>query len=506
MAYLLGIDIGTSSVKALLLDSQNAAALATATQEYPVHQPQPGYAEQNPSDWWNAVTQTVRKVISQSSIDASAIQGIGLSGQMHGFVCMGRDNQPVRPAIIWADARSKPQVDDLRARIDVPTMAQVAPGLPAAGFMGPSLMWLSQHEPETLEKTEVVLLPKDYVRLRLTGSKGTDPTDAAATWLFDVQQRQWSAQMASWCGLEDVVRLLPEVDDSAEVVGTTTAEAANALGIPAGIPVIAGCADQCSQALGYGLTNPGTALVTVGTGGQVFVPLAESQPDPQLRYYVFNHAFRGHWYAAAATLAAGLSLRWLRDTLGLKDRPDAYAHLSQIASETPPGANGLVFLPHLIGERTPHMDPQASGLFLGLRLHHHAGHMARAIMEGVAFTLRECLTLVSASEKPQRVIATGGATASPLWRQIQADIYGYPLHIASGENHACTGAALLAGVGCGLYTTFDEAAALLPQPTEIIQPDVQRAAFYSQRQDLYNSLYHKLKEDMHRLAAETSAQ
>lgn len=506
MSYLLGIDIGTSSVKALLLQSDTGATLGSVTQEYAVLQPQPGYAEQNPADWWNAVIYTVRGALEQADISTDGIKGIGLSGQMHGVVCLGVDRQALRPAIIWADTRSKPQVDDLLARIDTQTMAQHAPGPPAAGFMGSTLMWLMQHEPQTLANTDIVLLPKDFVRLQLTGEMGTDPADAAATWLFDVSNGRWSEQLVAWCGLE--TRYLPPVVPSAAIAGTVTAQAAETLGIPAGIPVIAGCADQCAQALGYGLSEPGTALVTIGTGGQVFMPLTSAQSDPQMRFYVFNHALPGRWYAAAATLAAGLSLRWLRDMLGLTDRPDAYAHLSRLASDVPPGADGLVFLPHLAGERTPHMDPLASGLFLGLRLHHHAGHMARAIMEGVTFTLHECLSLVAAlhtDDQPIQVIASGGATASPVWRQIQADIYDHALLIAGGENHACVGAALLAGVGCGVYGSIDDATALLPTPTEYIEPDTNNVAFYAQRRDLYNNLYDRLKGDMHWLATEASA-
>ncbi|MBZ0298394.1 MAG: xylulokinase [Anaerolineae bacterium] len=496
--YLLGIDIGTSSVKTLVLDAASGAALASASQEYPVHQPQPGYAEQDADDWWQAAVQTIRRALDQSGIARDQIAAIGLSGQMHGFVCLDRNHQPVRPAIIWADTRSKPQVDILLHQPERAQMAAYAPGLPAAGFMGPTLMWLKAHEPDTLAQTQVVLLPKDYVRLKLTGEPGTDVSDAAATWLLDVRSGQWSDWLLDRCGLDG--RCLPRVHASAEIAGAVTPAAAEITGLPAGIPVIAGCADQPAQALGYGLFDPGTALITIGTGGQVFEALDTPHIDPQLRSYVFNHALPDRWYAAAAILAGGLALRWLRDTLGWSDRPDAYTALSARAEETPAGADGLVFLPYLSGERTPHMDPLASGLFLGLRLHHHVGHLARAIMEGVTFALRDCLALVSEAALPSRLIISGGATQSPVWRQIQADIYQQSVWLAKGEQQACVGAALLAGWGCGVYESMTDATKRLPKPTEQIAPDAAHAEFYRERGSLYAGLYDKLKDDMHRLS------
>jgi xylulokinase len=497
MTYLLGIDIGTSSVKTAVLEAETANVIHSITREYPVLQPQPGYAEQNPDDWWNAVVQTVRA--ATESLEKNAVVGIGLSGQMHGTVCLDHTGEPMRPAIIWADTRSKPQCDVLMSRNNLDDMARHAPGRPATGFMGPTLMWLTQHEPETLRHTQAVILPKDEVRRRLTGEIATDVSDAAATWLLDVKSGQWSDWLLGACGLEK--RYLPNVLNSTDVAGKLTVEAADLLGLPAGIPVIAGCADQPAQALAYGLYQPGTALVTIGTGGQVFLPLAQPQTDPQMRFYLLNHALPGRWYAAAAILSAGLSLRWLRDLLGLKERLDAYEHLSKLASEVPPGAEGLIFLPYLAGERTPHFDPQASGVFLGLRLHHHAGHMARAVMEGVTFALSECLSLVADDKAQLRVIISGGAAASPVWRQIQADIFNRPLTRSGGENHACIGAALLAGVGCGIYSSIGDACSRLPQAIEQILPDAENAAFYTHQRDLYQSLYDTLKTDMHRLSA-----
>jgi xylulokinase len=501
MSYLLGIDVGTSSVKAVLIDVARAQIQASSGAEHPIRHPQPGYAEQNPDDWWQATIQAVRKVLGESGIDPAAVRGIGLCGQMHGTVCLDESGKPLRPAIIWADGRSQAELAALLEQAAPDQLSRWAPGPPATGFMALSLMWLACHEPDTLTRTQTVLLPKDYIRLILTGEPGTDPSDAAATWLFDVRAGEWSAELIELCGLER--RYLPPIAPSAEVVGILRREAGEALGLPSGIPVVAGCADQPAQALGHGLLDPGTTLVTIGTGGQVFSVLAAPTPDPRLRFHVFDHAAPGRWYALAAILSAGLSLRWLRDLLGLTDRQDAYQHLSRLAQAVPPGAEGLLFLPYLAGERTPLMDPEASGVFLGLRLHHEAGHLVRAVMEGVAFALASCLALIgeSADEgQRQAVIASGGGASSPVWRQIQADVFNTPLLIAGGSDHAPLGAALLAGVGSGQYESLASGCSRLPSPETVVQPDPQAAAFYRSQHRLFQDAYQHLKGDMHRLA------
>jgi xylulokinase len=501
VTYLLGIDIGTSSVKTLVLEAETCHVLSSAQREYPISQPQPGYAEQNPDDWWQAATFTIRKAVADAAIDTSAIRGIGLSGQMHGGVCLDSANRPLRPAIIWADTRSTIQCDDLKSRSNTQDFARYAPGPPAAGFMGPTLMWMAQHEAETLRSTHAVILPKDYVRLHLTGEVATDASDAAGTWLLDIASGQWSDWLLDVCRLEH--HLLPPVLGSTDVAGILQPDAANILGLPAGIPVIAGCADQPAVSMAYGLYNPGTALAAIGTGGQVITPLLHPRTDPQMRFHVMNHAIPQRWYALAAILSAGLSLRWLRDLLSLQAHPDAYAHLSELAAQVSPGADGLLFLPYLAGERTPIMDSQASGVFVGLRLHHRPGHLARAVMEGVTFAMNECLSLVSdlsGSETNMRVIASGGAASSPVWRQIQADIYNKPLLLTSGDSHACVGAALLAGIGCGVFPSVEDACARLPQPTAAVWPDAERAEVYRARGDIYRRLYGQLKDDMHQLS------
>lgn len=489
MSFLIGIDLGTTQIKSIVLEADSARVLAAAEREQTIQQPRPGWAEQNPADWWAAAAATVREAVAASGIDPAAIAGIGLSGQMHGTVLLGADGAPLRPAIIWADTRSRPQVDDLLAA-GIPALARVAPGRPAAGFMGPTLKWLAEHEPETLARTRAAVQPKDALRWMLTGEIGSEPSDAAATWLFDVARGEWSAALAELCAIDP--GLLPPVRASWAVAGPLTPAAAEESGLPPGIPVVHGAADLPAQALGYGLRAPGTALLTVGTGGQVFHPLAAPRIDPDLRFYVFNHA-AGGWYAQAAILAAGLALRWLRDVLGASDFP----HLSALAEAVPPGAEGLIFLPYLAGERTPHMDPAARGAFVGLRLHHGSGHLARAVMEGVAFALADCLDLAAADAG--QIIASGGATKSPVWRQILADVLGRPLALGAGANHACVGAALLAGVGAGVYPDLAAACALLPQVSTVIAPDPARAAFYAERRAVYRGLYGTLRKDMHAL-------
>ncbi len=499
MAYLLGIDLGTGSVKTIVFEADSGRTLASASREYPLLQPKPGYAEQNPDDWWLAAAVTVREAVQHAGIDPAAVRGIGVDGHMHSGAFLGDDLRPVRPAITWADTRSKPQVDELRNRLNPGDMARHAPGLPAAGFFGPNLLWLAQHEPDTLRRTHVLLLPKDYVRLRLTGLPATDPSDAAATWLFDVASGDWSDWLLEQCQADR--RYLPAVQPSAQLAGELIPSAAETLGLRAGIPVVTGSADLPAQGVGHGLYAPGHAIAAIGTGGQVFALLDQPRTDPRLRYYVFNYPVTGFWYAQTAILTAGLSLRWLRDILGLTQRADAYDYLSHLAAEVPPGADGLAFLPYLAGERTPHMDAAASGVFLGLRLHHTVGHLARAVMEGVTFAMEECLSLViEATGDPHLAVTiTGGAATSPVWRQIQADIFGRPLTLAAGANHGAVGTALIAGVGCGLYTSFAEACARLPRAGTQIIPEPENVERYAVRRDLYRGLYNRLQEDMHRL-------
>lgn len=498
---LLGIDVGTSSVKAVLFDSEANVILAKAGQEYPLYHPAPGYAVQNPDDWWDACVTVVRAVMRESAHrNAGEIRAIGLTGQMHGTVLLDTAKRPLHPAIIWADQRSAEAGESLVARFGREKYVQTAGTLPAPGFMASTLYWLSQHEPEMLDKAEVVLLPKDYLRWRLTGEIATDVSDAAATGLFHIAQQIWSSALIEAVGCQPA--LFPPVLPSHVIAGTLTHAAADALGLLPNIPVIAGCADQPAQALANGVITPGLASITIGTGGQVSVPLL-LEPDVSLktdeRLHVFNHAVPEMAYVLGAILAAGLNLRWYRDLVGLESQPDAYARLSAEAVGVKPGAEGLLFLPYLIGERTPHMDPLARGAFIGLSTRHESGHLARAVMEGVAFALRQTLEIaIGLSPVPiHAVIGAGGGVESAVWCQILVDILGIPLKKTALTEQTCLGAAMLAGIGVGAYASFDEAVLSVARYTSETEPQAGPRTLYDELYDQYVKLYPVLRDTFH---------
>ncbi|MCK6627015.1 MAG: xylulokinase [Anaerolineae bacterium] len=509
MPLLLGIDIGTSSAKAVLFDPETGQTVAAAGQEYPLHKPAPDRAEQNPEDWWQATIAIVRRATEQAG--RSDVAAISFSGQMHGTVLLDRAGVPLHPAIIWADQRSAAACAKLTAALGPERYAAVAGTLPAVGFQGATLVWLAEHEPALLAHTHQVILPKDYVRLRLTGEIATEVSDAASTGVFDISRQRWATEILAGVGLPET--LFPPVLASTAVAGQLTRQAAAKLGLSAGIPVVAGCADQPAQAIGNGLVAPGLAAVTTGSGGQVFVPLQPAKEtkgtkenlspsvpsDPRL--HVFNHAVPQMWYVLGAILSAGLSLRWLRHVTGLAQAADAYPLLSAEAAAVPPGADGLIFLPYLSGERTPHMDPLARGGFIGLSAYHTRGHLARAVMEGVAFALRQTLEIsLSLGGPVERVIAGGGGAESEVWRQIQADVFGLPLQQSLLSEQAGVGAALLAGVGAGLYPDLPTACRQTVRYGPVTPPNPSRQVQYSEMYARFTQLYPRLRKDFHWLA------
>jgi len=402
---LLGIDLGTSAVKAVVID-ETGRTLGTGTREIPMEVPEPLRAEQDPETWWSNAVMAVRAALHKAGV--REVAAIGLDGHMHGVVLLDASHQPVGHAITWADQRSAEIIPEIETQIGVGTFLSVTGTRPAAGFMAPTLAWLQRHDPGRLDAASVCILPKDYLRLRLTGQVASDVSDASATALFDITERRWSRAICASLGLPE--RLLPDLLESADVAGSLTSAAAAELGLQAGTPVVAGSADQPAQAVANGLLDRGDGSVTLGTGGQIFCATDEPQADAKGRIHTFCHAAPERWYQLGATLSAGLSLRWLRDRLRLQsDNP--YANLDRLAADVAPGADGLVFLPYLVGERSPIMDPGATGAFIGLTLHHRRGHLARAVLEGVACSLRATR---------DAVLDAGGACALLLHYRIVA--------------------------------------------------------------------------------------
>ncbi len=501
MTLLLGIDIGTSSVKAILYDPDSVGIVALTQKEYPIYKPTPERAEQDPDDWWNATIECVRHVLERAG--RRDVIGIGLCGQMHGTVLLDRQNQPLSEAIIWPDQRSAAEVDLLIDLVGADRYVKIAGTMPATGFMAATLLWLRRHDPGLLDQVAQVVLPKDYVRLKLTGSVGTDISDASASGLFDISAKTWSREIIRRADLP--FDIFPSVSESQTLSGELTSAAADALGLVEGIPVVVGCADQPAQAIGNGITLPGKVMVTIGSGGQVvtpLVPLSNGAIATDPRLHVFNHAIPDVWYILGAILSAGLSLRWLRRIAGMDELGRvAYEHFSAEANAITPGAEGLIFLPYLSGERTPHMDPLARGAFIGLSYYHERGHLARAVMEGVAFALRETLELsLQLGGQVDTVIAAGSGADSIVWRQILADVMGLPLQKSLLSDQAGIGAAIVAGVGIGVYSTFEEAAIDLAQYGQITEPHREHQALYNALYSEYKALYPRLREDFHMLS------
>ncbi|MBI1256879.1 MAG: xylulokinase [Chloroflexi bacterium] len=501
MSLLLGIDIGTSSVKALLFDPDSVGIVAVAQREYPISKPAPDRAEQNPDDWWNATVEIVRAVTERAG--RRDIIALGLCGQMHGTVMLDANHQSLAPAIVWPDQRSAAEVTALVNRMGAQRYTSIAGTMPATGFMAVTLPWLRQHDPALFEQIRQVILPKDYVRLKLTGKVATDPSDAAATGLFDVTTSTWSDEIIDAVSLPRAI--FPPLLESQALAGDLSAEAAQTLGLAAGIPIVVGCADQPAQTLGNGLSGTGKAIIAISSGGQVvtpFVPKDGAQIPTDPRLHVFNHAIPGMWYILGATLSAGLSLRWLRGVMGMADLGKAaYERFSAEAAAVAPGAEGLIFLPYLSGERTPYMDPHARGGFIGLSSFHEQGHLARAVMEGVAFGLRQALELsIELGGEVEAVIATGGGSESTVWRQILADVLGLPLQKSLLAEQAALGAAMLAGVGVGIYSNFEEAAAQSAQYGEVTEPIREHTALYNALYEEFKALYPRLREDFHTLS------
>jgi xylulokinase len=485
-AVLMGVDLGTSSTKTVLID-ESGHMLALAAREYPVDTPRPGWAEQDPEAWLAAAIATMAEALAKGEVSPGDVCGIGLSGQMHGTVCLDRTGRALLPAIIWADQRSAKQVARVYRDVGAARLGAWTGNPLATGFMLATWLWLCDEMPDEAGATAHLLLPKDYLRYRLTGELGTEPSDGSSTLMFDTAGRRWSEPLLDALGIDQ--GLLPPVCESADIGGRLKPAMAARIGLPAGTPVVCGGSDQALQALGHGVVEPGIVSCTIGTGGQLFAPAPAPAYDPELRLHLFCHALPERWHLEAAILAAGLSLRWLRDNV-LEGW--SYADLADSAARMPPGSERLFFLPHLAGERTPHMDPQATGAFIGLTLRHRREHLARAVMEGVVFALRQGLDLMlrQIGVSVDRIVASGGATAHPLWLQLQADIFDRPIYRTETVEAAAVGAALLAGVGTGVYADAPEACRrTVNWRGEVIEPVPENVEKYRAAYETYCLIY-----------------
>jgi len=499
-SHLLGLDIGTGGTRAVVID-RNGRIASSATQEHsPFDSPRLGWAEQDPRDWWRAAVCAIREALSKAGLAGGDVACVGLAGQMHGAVLLDADDEVLRPALIWCDQRSQRECDWLHQTVGRERLIQLACNPALTNFTLTKLLWVRSHEPYLWSRFTHFLLPKDYVRLRLTGEHATDMADASGTLMLDVAHRRWSSELMAAVGLPE--SCLPRVLESSEISARVSADGAESTGLPAGTPVVAGAGDQAAGALGLGIVRPGDVSATIGTSGVVFASTDHPAMDPEGRVHTFCHALPGRWHVMGVTQAAGLSLRWFRDKLaGSLDHDTAYEQLAKEAAATPAGADGLLWAPYLMGERTPHLDPKARGALVGLCANHTRGHVVRAILEGVAFSLKDTIALFEDMRVPVRNIRLGGGGArSPLWRQIQADVYGREVEIVETEEGAAYGAALLAGVGGKVWSTVEQACERSVCVTSSVRPDLQAAAVMQRQYEAYRALYPALKPIFEKLS------
>ena len=491
---LLGIDVGTGGTRAVLIDSEGRILTSATVEHIPFASPRTGWAEQDALDWWRAAAAAVRVVLSSEGVRPEEIDAVGLSGQMHGAVLLDERDEVVRPAIIWCDQRTKTQCSALTDKVGADRLIELTCNPALTAFTLPKMLWVREFEPEIWQLVRTVLLPKDFLRLQLTGEKATDVADASGTLIFDVAGRKWSEEMLAVADVDE--RLLPRVYESRQVTGVVSAAGAKATGLRAGTPVVAGAGDQAAGAVGMGIVSAGTVSATIGTSGVVFAVTDRPSLDPQGRVHTFCHAIPGRWHVMGVTQAAGLSLRWFRDQFGAgeEDSRDPYDRLTEEAASAPAGADGALWAPYLMGERTPHLDPNARAALVGLTASHTRAHVVRAILEGVAFSLRDTFEIFREMNVPVGTIRLGGGGArSSLWRQIQADIYGREVEMVEAEEGAAYGAALLAGVGGGIWPSVDGACGAVVRVADRVTPEPANRSLLDKQYQAFRRLYPALR-------------
>jgi xylulokinase len=483
----LGLDVGTGGTRVVLVDERGRVVASASKEHAPFRSPFPGWAEQDPEDWWRAAQKAIREVVAASG--GVRIDSVGLTGQMHGAVMLDAAGEVLRSSLIWCDQRTEDECQWLHRVIGRERLIELVANPALPNFTLTKLLWVKRHQPEIFARIEHVLCPKDYVRYRLTGTYAMDVQEASGTLLLDVANRRWSSEVAQIAGIPEA--WLPELFESPEVCAHISPEAAAATGLASGIPVVAGAGDQGAGAVGMGILAPGSVSATIGTSGVVFAATAAPTRDPQGRLHTFCHAVPGRWHVMGVTQAAGLSLGWLRDTIAPSE---SYEVLTALAARVPAGSDGLLWTPYLLGERTPHLDSQARAAFVGLTTGHTRGHLVRAVLEGVAYSLKDTFTLFAELGIPVKGVRLGGGGArGPLWREIQASVYGYTSDILVAEEGGAFGAALLAGVGAGAWPDTDAACATAIEVAQQIEPDAAAKERYSVGYEAYRKIYPALR-------------
>jgi xylulokinase len=494
VSYFIGIDSSTTATKALLMDAEGSV-VAIGRSEYDFETPRPLWSEQSPHLWWDATVTAIKDALDQAGISGEVVAGIGMTGQMHGLVLLDEGGGVLRPSILWNDQRTQAECDEIRNRVGAAKLIAVTGNDALTGFTAPKILWVRNHEPDVFARAAHVLLPKDYVRFRLTGEYASDRAGGSGTILFDLAARDWSHDVVRALDIPEA--WLPPTFEGPEVTGTVSAEAASLTGLCPGIPVMGGGGDQAANGVGVGAISPGIVAISVGTSGVVFAAVDRPVIEPEGRLHAFCHAVPDMWHLMGVMLSAAGSYRWFKDSFAADL---TYDELNEAAASVPAGSEGLVFLPYLSGERTPHPDPLARGAFVGLTVRHGLGHMARAVMEGVAFGLRDSVELMAGEMELGEVRVSGGGASSVLWLRIIADVIGLPVRVVGTAESAAHGAAILAAVGAGAFGSVAEACDAAVEVGNATAPGPDTAV-YDQMYSIYRDLYPALKESFHRLSA-----
>ena len=505
MNYLIGVDVGTSATKTVLFDEDGAVA-ASASREYPLYQPENGWAEQRPEDWRDAVLATLKAVTEQSGVPAEDIKGIGISGQMHGLVMLDGEGEVIRPSIIWCDQRTGREVEDMLEIMPRERWIEITANPPLTGWTAAKILWVRKHEPENYSRCRHILLPKDYIRYVLTGEFATEVSDASGMQLLDVPARRWSKEVLKALDIDE--SMLGRVYESCEVTGTVLAQVAEQTGLTGDVKVVGGAGDNAAAAVGTGIVKDGTAFTTIGTSGVVFAHSRKVSIDPKGRVHTCCCAVPGAWHIMGVTQGAGLSLKWFKDQFcqdyvseARARGCDVYDLINKDVAEIGPGSSRLIYLPYLMGERTPHLDPDCRGVFFGLSAIHTKKHLLRAVMEGVSYSLCDCNEILKEmGVEVTQMMACGGGGKSPVWRQMLADLYNCTVRTVAMDEGPALGAAILAGVGYGIYPDVETACGRIIREKSSTEPVEEEAAVYAGYHRIYQNLYRSLKDGFKDLA------